>query len=150
MGHVECTGSLPTSEVKRRRARLVLGWGTAREDLRVLPAFRFPEGKLPSNPRAGSGAALYHWNCTHVLRSCDFFFQRGKPSECTLLDPHGLQRLSLRETPWILIPKDPKRLPIPETLTPTDSQNVLGHQHISKTKCLSVFGDWPSTKPLYL
>jgi hypothetical protein len=37
---VECTGSLPTSGVKRRRARLVLGWGTAREDLRVLPAFR--------------------------------------------------------------------------------------------------------------
>ena len=36
---VECTGSLPTSEVKRRRARLVLGWGTAREDLRVLPAY---------------------------------------------------------------------------------------------------------------
>ena len=36
---VECSGSLPTSEVKRRRARLVLGWGTAREDLRVLPAF---------------------------------------------------------------------------------------------------------------
>ena len=36
---VECTGSLPTSDVKRRRARLVLGWGTAREDLRVLPAF---------------------------------------------------------------------------------------------------------------
>ena len=35
---VECAGSLPTSEVKRRRARLVLGWGTAREDLRVLPA----------------------------------------------------------------------------------------------------------------
>ena len=36
---VECTGSLPTSEVKRRRARLVLGWGTAREDLRVLPDY---------------------------------------------------------------------------------------------------------------
>ena len=35
---VECTGSLPTSEVKRRRARSVLGWGTAREDLRVLSA----------------------------------------------------------------------------------------------------------------
>ena len=35
---VECTGSLPTSEVKRRRARLVLGWGTAWEDLRVLSA----------------------------------------------------------------------------------------------------------------
>ncbi len=27
------------SEVKQRRARLVLGWGTAREDLRGLPAF---------------------------------------------------------------------------------------------------------------
>ena len=44
---VECTGSLPTSEVKRRRARLVLGWGTAREDLRVLPAFpQGPQGML--------------------------------------------------------------------------------------------------------
>ena len=36
--HVECTGSLLTSEVKRHRARLVLGWGTAWEDLRVLSA----------------------------------------------------------------------------------------------------------------
>ena len=36
--HVECTGSLPTSEVKRHRARLVLGWGAAWEDLRVLTA----------------------------------------------------------------------------------------------------------------
>ena len=34
-------GSLSTSEVKRHRARLVLGWGTAWEDLRVLSAF-FP------------------------------------------------------------------------------------------------------------
>ena len=38
---VEYTGSLPTSEVKRRRARLVLGWGTAWEHLRVLSAFPF-------------------------------------------------------------------------------------------------------------
>ena len=36
---VECTGSLLTSEVKQRRARSVLGWGTAWEDLRVLSAF---------------------------------------------------------------------------------------------------------------
>ena len=43
---VECTGSLLTSEVKRRRARLVLGWGTAWEDLRVLPAFANPREKL--------------------------------------------------------------------------------------------------------
>ena len=39
---IGCTGSLSTSEVKRRRARLVLGWGTAWEDLRVLSAFCFP------------------------------------------------------------------------------------------------------------
>ena len=39
---VECTGSLPNSEVKRRRARSVPGWGTAREALRVLLAFSFP------------------------------------------------------------------------------------------------------------
>ena len=38
--HAGCTGSLLTSEVKRHRARLVLGWGTAWEDLRVLSAFR--------------------------------------------------------------------------------------------------------------
>ena len=38
---VECTGSLLTSEVKRLRARLVLGSGTAWEYLRVLSAFDF-------------------------------------------------------------------------------------------------------------
>ena len=35
---VEFTGSLLTSKVKRRRARLLLGWGAAREDLRVRSA----------------------------------------------------------------------------------------------------------------
>jgi hypothetical protein len=34
----ECTGSLLTSKVKRRTARLLLGWGAAREDFRVLSA----------------------------------------------------------------------------------------------------------------
>ena len=40
-GHtvVENTGSLLTSEVKQLRARIVLGWGTAWEVLRVLSAF---------------------------------------------------------------------------------------------------------------
>ena len=36
---VENTGSLPNSAVKQRRARLVLGWGTAWESLGVLLAF---------------------------------------------------------------------------------------------------------------
>ena len=36
---VECTGSLPNSEVKPRKARIVLGWVTAREVLRVLLTF---------------------------------------------------------------------------------------------------------------
>ena len=36
---VDRTGSLLTSEVKRHRARLVLGWGTAWEHPGVLPAF---------------------------------------------------------------------------------------------------------------
>ena len=36
---VEHTRSHPNSEVKRRKARSVLGWGTAREALRVLLAF---------------------------------------------------------------------------------------------------------------
>ena len=36
---VECTGSLLNSEVKPRKARIVLGWVTAREVLRVLLAF---------------------------------------------------------------------------------------------------------------
>ena len=52
---VECTGPHPTSEVKRRRARLVLGWGTAREDLRVLSAF--------SHARL----ALHMWKAHSVL-----------------------------------------------------------------------------------
>ena len=38
---VECTGSLPTSEVKRRRARLILGWGTAQEDQSAASVFAF-------------------------------------------------------------------------------------------------------------
>ena len=42
---VEYTRSHPNSEVKRRKARSVLGWGTAREALRVLLAFLF--GLIP-------------------------------------------------------------------------------------------------------
>ena len=50
---VECTGSLPNSEVKRRRARLVLGWGTAREDLGMLSAFWLRDVTHCKNTRNG-------------------------------------------------------------------------------------------------
>ena len=39
---VECTGSHLNSEVKPRKARIVLGWVTAREVLRVLLTFFKP------------------------------------------------------------------------------------------------------------
>ena len=48
--HHEYTRSLPNSEVNRSRARLVLGWGTAWEDLWVLLAF------LPRQPIVALGA----------------------------------------------------------------------------------------------
>ena len=67
---VECTGSLPNSEVKRRRARLVLGWGTAREDLRVLLAFRFSllssAGRHQPNTQRPPGNAQDHPPTTHT------------------------------------------------------------------------------------
>ena len=61
---VECTGSLPTSEVKRRRARLVLGWGTAREDLRVLPAFALHTSNKATGPARTHARAHTH---THTV-----------------------------------------------------------------------------------
>ena len=66
---VECTGSLPNSEVKRRRARLVLGWGTAREDLRVLLALQtlFYQKKYDKSRAFYSDTfavnATKYWNC---------------------------------------------------------------------------------------
>ena len=62
---VECTGSLPNSEVKRRRARLVLGWGTAREDLRVLLAFclRLPAAACCVEAGNGVVKAESPWGC---------------------------------------------------------------------------------------
>ena len=45
---VECTRSHPNSEVKRRKARPVLGWGTAWEALRVPLAFYFSAEGTPA------------------------------------------------------------------------------------------------------
>ena len=57
---VECTGSLLTSEVKQRRARSVLGWGTAWEDLRVLSAFAFLDMRLLEDKGWG---CFRCWDC---------------------------------------------------------------------------------------
>ena len=59
---VECTGSLPTSEVKR--ARLVLGWGTAREDLRVLPALIALLARKPHSALSARRTAHSPWRRT--------------------------------------------------------------------------------------
>ena len=53
---VECAGSLLTSEVKRHRARLVLGGAAAWKDLRVLLAFVF--GLIAFRLDLGVGAAF--------------------------------------------------------------------------------------------
>ena len=54
---VENTGSLPNSAVKQRRARLVLGWGTAWESLGVLLAFFFFSLHAPRPPRGAAPRA---------------------------------------------------------------------------------------------
>ena len=49
---VEHTRSHPNSEVKQQKARLVLGWGTAWEVLRVLLAFCFQKPPPAPNLRS--------------------------------------------------------------------------------------------------
>ena len=56
---VECTGSLSTSEVKQHRARLVLGWGSAWEDLRVLSAYFYLAGCSTPVPCLECADAVY-------------------------------------------------------------------------------------------
>ena len=65
---VECTGSLPTSEVKRRRAQLVLGWGTAWEHFRVLSAFYFIFAPYISKGPCPIFGACIPWQATTCRR----------------------------------------------------------------------------------
>ena len=86
---VECTGSLPTSEVKRRRARLVLGWGTAWEDLRVLSAFRMHAASLnllacilaiDHRRNQGEGIRGYRLPVKSLLCICSRLLQHCSPN----------------------------------------------------------------------
>ena len=78
--HVEYTGSLPNSEVKRCRARLVLGWGTAREDLRVLPAF-----SQVAYARVGPCFFFFFFLKKKNERACLFCFGASAPNRRTTL-----------------------------------------------------------------
>ena len=84
---VECTGSLSTSEVKQHRARLVLGWGTAWEDLWVLSACcttKKRQGTVMSAERQSSRqtSTLYkHHYSTLAPRAVTSDFCEAWPSE---------------------------------------------------------------------
>jgi hypothetical protein len=67
---VECTGSLPTSEVKRHRARLVLGWGTAWEVLRVLPAFLAGQGEAAESRQSHEKEEAKCWELNPLKKAC--------------------------------------------------------------------------------
>ena len=86
---VECTGFLPTSEVKRRRARLVLGWGTAREDLRVLPALSL----LQANKKRQC-----HCHCVVVFKLHGGLY-------CVVTPSDWFQRCCLRGLCFVLRPE---------------------------------------------
>ena len=86
---VECTGSLLTSEVKRRRARLVLGWGTAREDLRVLPALSL----LQANKKRQC-----HCHCVVVFKLHGGLY-------CVVTPSDWFQRCCLRGLCFVLRPE---------------------------------------------
>ena len=109
---VECTRSLPTSEVKRRRARLVLGWGTAREDLRVLSAFagqqnpaRRPGGQQDGQLQFTTGSAGTHTYAIHIFapkthrNSAQFWDMIFKKVQIESRGDLG------RRNPWNFIPK---------------------------------------------
>ena len=59
---VEYTRSHPNSEVKRRKARSVLGWGTAREALRVLLAFWYFWMRVIIGSNHIDTSPVYHYN----------------------------------------------------------------------------------------
>ena len=87
---VEYTGSLSTSEVKRRRARLVLGWGTAWELLRVLSAFAFVCPVSFVRTRCAQ-ALLAKVPCISKRPLCELQFRRRRKKESK--DPVGQSSL---------------------------------------------------------
>ena len=124
---VECTGSLLTSEVKRRRARLVLGWGTAREDLRVLSAIYIPMHRdqllltqAPYTQGAVIFRKLFHYNiaeydCVLALTSLASRPASSPNLHFLVLPPNPFQSLSA--TPQNLQSQNTNQLTITNTKT---------------------------------
>ena len=96
---VECTGSLSTSEVKRHRARLVLGWGTAWELPGVLPAFTCSPLPEKQQGRSQPPAA----STTGLVRRCPTHTQPARSSQHSTL--HQSDAL------WRLLPEAPNSKP---------------------------------------
>ena len=95
----EYTGSLPNSEVNRRRARSVLDWGTVWEHLRVPPAFCHAldlfAGVAPAERSLITVAILAQGNatahassrpfCSRFESRCRGFIRSWPPSENLVL-----------------------------------------------------------------
>ena len=86
---VEHTGSLLTSEVKRHRARLVLGWGTAREDLRVLSAFMFHWRRFRIRMEAGTRIGTPPFATATIISTVTAGCLLGACKECSALTLTG-------------------------------------------------------------
>ena len=125
---VECTGSLPTSEVKRRRARLVLGWGTAWEHLRVLSAFASRREDPYPHP---SNILLSRKSCEH-----------GFAIACPRVASCGADACALSSLPCILpVAGWHREAPAPR---PRRSQGGIGkHQHRGRGGLLHVHAPPP-------
>ena len=125
---VECTGSLPTSEVKRRRARLVLGWGTAWEHLRVLSAFASRREDPFPHPS----------NIFFTRKSCE----HGFAIACPRVASCGADACALSSLPCILpVAGWHRQAPAPR---PRRSQGGIGkHQHRGRGGLLHVHAPPP-------
>ena len=100
--HVENTGSRPITEVKQRRARLVLGWVTAWEH-RVLLAifFLFPTFfSLFFSLSLSLSPLFFSFFCRHIQSLKTFIFRQKCWQPC-FLPPTPWRQLSCLYIPFV-------------------------------------------------